>query len=1303
MDPECNEENTSSLFLKGTGQYEEDRAMCTEKQELNAREKTPQCESTVGQCPAKRRSTDNQEEVATPKRIKQEIDDSGLFKENLQKIVCEVAESLELESGSCDISNSTNEKQNFGKANDTRLDQHDIIVVLDDEHELIAENTKETSEPFPHPRDKRRDTMAMYSAMNQVDYEPKRPILRTLKDSDSSGSNGFAFDHSFFPKLVEVHSASLSSTATAPVSTKQESPRDLPQISEFYSPFEKQDEDITSSGPVDINKISRADTSASSSRIVSKLLNSRVDSPWQKQHDLLFTFRQKDGQNDMFLVVDGEVFSVRRYEHKGESYLIHTNSSGKTSILARLPEKVEAGSQEEAAVTSQSVLSEQRDTTRNCLPSDLEQRGNTSLQRGLALKHSRTSPVTITPVLVRKHLSANSVKQRSFQRIPRVTLERECNSKHNMCELPAARVTRNDTSNLGKGQQSQAAERRQGDVGANVLEMVTPGQRPFHPISGAISQPARRSVNASDSVQSSTAFHNNVFSTQRDPLSSSSRSRDHQSIFKRKQVGIVERNLPSEQPIAVTTAQRRYSNDMESDSGSQGYIYKETNDESTDKRYHYVALSKEDKQRIINRTKLMNYIAQRLASGEEQSSTSVSVNRGTEAVNARHVHYRTTANGSATGRVNASARCQVTPNNYQTDTCLTADDDERHQSSRRNVPSLVRTMGIHNAGQRIPVYQLESKNNGLINTHPRSDAQGRVTNPMYGGLRMNGGARASNETLETVDSWQGRPQRHFYLENDPSRVNKVLAGIAVGVTCIPTPNTTAATVNSSIQNVSRSAPVISQVSCGVISRSMVGENVTPKQSATALVIDPERSIYVDATDSVIDDERFSRILGQRLSRPTVRQTINVSTVNQSHSSGLSDTHSRSSPSFQSSICQMPDQSTFATPKLDKRCVSQNILNQSTFSTSKIDQRNQITFTTPKIDKRCVAHNTLDRNTFSTPKMDNRNQSTFSTPKIDKRCVAHNTLKDIFPTTNPPSKRTCVLTQMSGQQNSSYSSRENNSDTDDVVEIMINTSTRQGSQTQPTKVPVDTHGQRGHAVKTLSQSATNDSKLGVYDDDDDDDDIVEIIYETPKRVPNENTAERTGDSQVVSKERFKSCLQICTAASDSVEIANPTSKQRSHPPKVIILEEEEDKGKQVLQLQGHTSDSALKRLLESYPNGPNRADTSQHKDKGVDEMAEETNPNLKRDSDPSQTDGCEIAGKERDHLELYMYNKAELKNIQERDELLKKIKNTEERMAQETIEWKKKYLHRLEVQLKKKLAKLPSVTEFAPGKNDDESE
>ena len=336
-------------------------------------------------------------------------------------------------------------------------------------------------------------------------------------------------------------------------------------------------------------------------------------------------------------------------------------------------------------------------------------------------------------------------------------------------------------------------------------------------------------------------------------------------------------------------------------------------------------------------------------------------------------------------------------------------------------------------------------------------------------------------------------------------------------------------------------------------------------------------------------------------------------------------------------------------------------------------------------------------------MDNRNQSTFSTPKIDKRCVAHNTLKDIFPTTNPPSKRTCVLTQMSGQQNSSYSSRENNSDTDDVVEIMINTSTRQGSQTQPTKVPVDTHGQRGHAVKTLSQSATNDSKLGVYDDDDDDDDIVEIIYETPKRVPNENTAERTGDSQVVSKERFKSCLQICTAASDSVEIANPTSKQRSHPPKVIILEEEEDKGKQVLQLQGHTSDSALKRLLESYPNGPNRADTSQHKDKGVDEMAEETNPNLKRDSDPSQTDGCEIAGKERDHLELYMYNKAELKNIQERDELLKKIKNTEERMAQETIEWKKKYLHRLEVQLKKKLAKLPSVTEFAPGKNDDESE
>lgn len=1283
MDPECSEGNTSSLFLKSTGQYEGDRAMCIEKREQNVRENTPQRESTVGQCPAKRRSTDNQEEVATPKRIKQEIDDSGLYKENLQQIVCEVADSLELGSDSSDISNSNNEKQNFGKANDRPLDQHDVIVVHDDEDELIAENTKETSEPFPHPSDKRREIMAVYSAMNQVNYEPKRPILRTLKDSDSRGSNGFAFDHNFFPKLVEVHSASSSPTATTSVSTHQESPCDLPQISEFYSPIEKQDEDIAGSSPVEINKISRADTSAASSRIDSKLPDSRLDSPWRKQHDLLFTFRQKDGQNDMFLVVDGEVFSVRRYEHKGETYLIHTNSSGKTSILARLPEKVEAGSQEEAAVTSQSILSEQRDTTRNGLPSALEQPGNTFFQRGLPLKHSRTSPVTITPVLVRKHLSANSVRQRSFQRIRRVTLEQECSSKHDMCELPAARVSRNDTSNLGKGQQSQAAERRQRNEGANVTEMVTPDQRRFHPMSGVISQPARRSVNASDSVQSSTAVHNNVFLTQRDPLSSSSRSRDHQLVFKRKQVGMVERNLASEQPIAVTTAQRRYSNDMASDRGSQGYTYKVTNDESSDKRYHYVALSREDKQRIINRSKLMNYIAQRLASGNEQSSTSVSANRGSEVGNARHAHYRTTVNGSASGRVNASGRCQVTPNIYQTDTCLTADDNERHRSGSRNVPSSVRTMGIQNGDQRIPVYQLESKNSGLINTQPRPDAQGRVTNPMYDG------ARSSNGILETVDSWQGRPQRHISLVNDPSQVNKVLTGITVGVPGIPTPSTTASTVNSSIQNVSRSAPVISQVSYGVISRSMVGENVTPKQSATALVIDPERSIYVDATDSVIDEERFSRILGQRFSRPTVRQTMNASTVNRSHSSDLSDTHSKSSSSFQSSMRQMPDQSSFATPKRDKRCVAQNSLKQSTLST-------------PKIDKRCVAHNTLDRSTFSTSKIDNRNQSTFSTPKIDKRCVAHNTLKDIFPTTNPPSKRTGVLTQMSGQQNYSYSSRENNLDTDDVVEIMINTSARQGSQTQPTKVPVDIHGQRRHAAKNLSQSATNDCKPGVYDDDDDDD-IVEIIYETSKRVPNENAAERTGDSEVVSKETSKSCPQICTAASDSVEIANPTSNQRSHSPKVIILDEEEDKGKRVPQLQGYTSDSALKRLLQSYPNGPNRADTPEYKDNGVDEMAEETNPNLKRDSDSSQTDGCEIADKEKDHLELYMYNKAELKNIQQRDELLKKIKNTEERVAQETIEWKKKYLHRLEVQLKKKLAKLPSVTEFALGKTNDELE
>ena len=64
----------------------------------------------------------------------------------------------------------------------------------------------------------------------------------------------------------------------------------------------------------------------------------RSSLPSEKQYDLLFSFTKPNGKSDLFLVVKDEVFAVERFDYKGESYLIHTNNKGKTSILAKLPE-----------------------------------------------------------------------------------------------------------------------------------------------------------------------------------------------------------------------------------------------------------------------------------------------------------------------------------------------------------------------------------------------------------------------------------------------------------------------------------------------------------------------------------------------------------------------------------------------------------------------------------------------------------------------------------------------------------------------------------------------------------------------------------------------------------------------------------------------------------------------------------------------------------------------------------------------------------------------------------------------------
>jgi len=81
-----------------------------------------------------------------------------------------------------------------------------------------------------------------------------------------------------------------------------------------------------------------AGASSPKNQVKSASIHSPPDSASEKPCDLLFSFTKAGGKNDLFLVVNDEVFAVKRLDYKGVSYLIHTDKKGKSSILAKLPE-----------------------------------------------------------------------------------------------------------------------------------------------------------------------------------------------------------------------------------------------------------------------------------------------------------------------------------------------------------------------------------------------------------------------------------------------------------------------------------------------------------------------------------------------------------------------------------------------------------------------------------------------------------------------------------------------------------------------------------------------------------------------------------------------------------------------------------------------------------------------------------------------------------------------------------------------------------------------------------------------------
>ena len=233
MNMQTQQNKKSALFLSSTVKNEGISSICAVKQENLLTDDTCQLTSPTFDSPVKRPLIDSQHDMATPssKRIKKECDDPSFWankerrllssKTTLQNIVSEVAESFE--SNNCVRSASF---QGFGSSNRNLSDEDNTIALKRKERQLESSTQMGASANEVTTGDDNVDVGApsidcheeeclVPSIADHVQPETAKPIRRPLKSLDSGLSEGYAFDHNFFPKLVGVHSA-LSPTSNIP-------------------------------------------------------------------------------------------------------------------------------------------------------------------------------------------------------------------------------------------------------------------------------------------------------------------------------------------------------------------------------------------------------------------------------------------------------------------------------------------------------------------------------------------------------------------------------------------------------------------------------------------------------------------------------------------------------------------------------------------------------------------------------------------------------------------------------------------------------------------------------------------------------------------------------------------------------------------------------------------------------------------------------------------------------------------------------------------------------------------------------
>ena len=1206
MQTHRNKEVTSSLFPSNSNKNEETISMCAVGRENVLTDEMCHPASS----PGKRPLIDSRHEITPPhmKRIKQEgkpcfwEDKESISlssKTSLQSIVSEVAHSFE---NNADIYESIprtfmenkesyldNVNRTFSTEKDTVVFQHKDRArkcssrIAEDVNEVATE--RESYKASVPSVDKGKREISVLSIADQVEAETTKPILRTIKSSDSGKSEGFAYDHNFFPKLVGVHSISLplSSSRETGFQMKTQCP---PPVLETPA---REHQNINVEETADVFEVKPCASSRPNQSPRGFCSQSSSNNQSEKECDLLFTFKQDDGKSDLFLVIKDEVFSVKRFDHNGESYLIHTDNKGNTSILAKAPKEGKSGSQDggsKSEVTGQSVSNNPtRSTNVSTIISELSQQ--TSFQRAPSLQPVPTSISNPTP-------------QSSYDGIADINAQETPSATYGQYQLA------NDNTRMLRELLSNAEQRVEP---SRSRPQLPAGQQRF--LSQACAD--RDQVITNDSLQNSTAvaisppFQASTF------LNTSSNILRNQHLIANRDSASINQpihnttNEFSQQQNTNTSVQGPSSDYNAVSSGKHRYHREDIIEVDNHRQPTFASLSsrsawKTNENRIEQRKELMRYITHQLASrGNKVPSASSSselinlVTKGREVGRQPYGENVTKETGSSSGRYHEMAGLRQRQDNGAS---LPPRQAEGHSTSSRSASGVGTNIGDCDVGQRYHPRQRLGQNSAELHSQPQSDVPHLHVNHLQGSLQSNSETEGNSKVLQIIESWKRR-QQPFSSSNTFRQLRELLTRVDGSAN---SSQNTYSLIRENIlnkpsqvahpSNVASDTPVISQISYGVIRRSTDGENVIPKRTATALVIDQRHSVYVDATDSVMDERRTPVNTGQQFSN-----TENTVSGRSYQSEKVATSFPVSSDSTVGSWLQETG-----------RPVNSNTTSGKQPNFSSTLPQNPAAFS----DQRFYNFEMLPRKTA---------------PKVDKRCVANNTLNPVpvIPSQiiRLPRERNFITSLVSGPQ--SY----------------FNKATVQGNP------------------KTAS----------------------------PSEVTKPCEVSSFGESDVAGpSEAAKLCQLVnpCDAATangktrtvDVVEIIDSPPTQESLPSPPTDAEKNED---------SYMTVSGQRSCVNEAASSSTAHDTKLcHAEKSeTDDVVEITNSPSKGDSIDHVTVNKDSLNSQSEEYEQTRINAL-------RAELMRKIQNTNDRIAQENIDWKKKYLNRLKIALTKKLAKLPSV-------------